>query len=96
MDTLLLKKLTSLVGNFLIRLPLLYGVDLAAAKFRLESIDRCEGLVRLSIKCAKGAGQSSFYPCQHSPLAERWPRRCFVVRCSFSRVDLVLRFSRNG
>jgi hypothetical protein len=41
-DTLPFKEASCLVGDFLIRLTLLYGVDLAATKLPLKSIDTWE------------------------------------------------------
>lgn len=49
MDTLALKETTCFVGDFLICLSLLYGIDLAAAKLVLENINSCERLVRYSL-----------------------------------------------
>jgi len=49
MDTLALKETTCFVGDFLICLSLLYGIDLAAAKLVLENINSYERLVRYSL-----------------------------------------------
>ena len=42
MYTLALKEPACFVGDFLICLSLLYGIDLAVAKLLLENIDSCE------------------------------------------------------
>ena len=79
MDTLALKETACFVGDFLICLSLLYGIDLATAKLLLENINSCERLVRYSLAKQAFHRIGEPHPCQRNPHARRQLRRYLVA-----------------
>jgi hypothetical protein len=79
MDTLALKETACFVGDFLICLSLLYGIDLAAAKLVLENINSCERVVRCSLTRQAFRRIGDPYPYQHNPPARHQLWCCPVV-----------------
>jgi hypothetical protein len=59
MYTFALKETACFVGDFLICLSLLYGIDLALAELPLKNINSCERLVRYSLARQPSAGLES-------------------------------------